>query len=66
MHLQKRKKIQHEKCEKGGWVGDFDLQPLSMSVQNLPSSQIKLRFILHGRSHAARMTVNEHVDGKKD
>ena len=45
-------------------MGDFDLQPLSTSVQNLLNSQIKLCFILHGRSHAACTTVNEHADDK--
>ena len=47
-------------------MGDFDLQPLSTSVQNLLNSQIKLCFILHGRNHAACTTINEHVDNKKD
>ena len=46
-------------------MGDFDLQPLSTSVQNLLNSQIKLCFILHGRSHAVCMTINEHADDKK-
>ena len=42
-------------------MGDFDLQPLSTSVQNLLNSQIELCFILHGRNHAACTTINEHA-----
>ena len=43
-------------------MGDFDLQPLSTSLQNLLNSQIKLCFILHGRNHAACTIINEHAD----
>ena len=43
-------------------MGDFDLQPLSTSVQNLLNSQIKLCFVLHGRNHDACMNINEHAD----
>ena len=46
-------------------MGDFDLQTLSTSVQNLLNSQIKLCFILHGRNHAACTTINEHADDEK-
>ena len=46
-------------------MGDFDLQPLSTSVQNLLKSQIKFCFILHGRNHASCMTINEHADDEK-
>ena len=46
-------------------MGDFNLQPLSTSAQNLLNSHSKLGFILHGRNHAACMTINEHVDNKK-
>ena len=46
-------------------MGDFDLQPLSTSVQDLLKSQIKLCFILHGRNHASCMTINEHAADEK-
>ena len=46
-------------------MGDFNLQPLSTSVQNLLNSQIQLCFILHGRNHAAYMTTNERADDEK-
>ena len=63
MHLQ-MKGDPTKKCEKGGWVGDFELQPLSTSVQNLLNSQIKLCFILRRRNHVAYMIIDEHVDNK--
>ena len=47
-------------------MGDFDLQPLSTSVQNLLKSQIKLCLILHGRNHAACTTINEHATDEKN
>ena len=46
-------------------MGDFDLQPLSTSVQNVLNSQIKLCFILHGRNHTACTTINEHAADEK-
>ena len=45
-------------------MGDFDLQPLSTSVQNLLNSLIKLCFMVHRRNHAA-CTTSEHADDKK-
>ena len=46
-------------------MGDFDLQPLFMSVENLLNSQIKFCFTLPGRNHAACKTVNEHADDQR-
>ena len=42
-------------------MGDFDLQPLSTSVQNLLNSQIKLCFILHGRNHVTCISMNTQM-----
>ena len=43
-------------------MGDFDLQPLRTSVQNLVNSQIKLCFILHGGTMPyARLSMNTQM-----
>ena len=39
--IHRRKKIQHERCDRGRLVGDLNLLPLSTSVQNLLTSLIQ-------------------------